>query len=102
MELGITEDGVVAPETSTGEDKGADNEAIASEVVKQLMEQSATEEPTAEEVESQQNFETLQQDYMLVVCEYLPKLYVSSLFIIGGMAFALVAYILKKFTSHFV
>lgn len=101
MEPGITEDGVVAPETSTGEDKGADNEAIASEVVKQLMEQSA-EEPTAEEVESQQNFETLQQDYMLVVCEYLPKLYVSSLFIIGGMVFALVASILKKFTSHFV
>ena len=89
-----------APDTTSG-DEGADNSAIASEVVKQLMEQSA-EEPTAEEVESQQNFETLQQDYMLIVCEYLPKLYVSSLFIIGGMAFALVAYILKKFTSHLV
>lgn len=101
MELGITEDGVVAPETSTGEDKGADNEAIASEVVKQLMEQSA-EEPTAEEVESQQNFETLQQDYMLVVCEYLPKVYVASLFLIGGMVFAFVYCLIKKFTSHFV
>lgn len=101
MEPGITEDGVVAPETSTGEDKGADNEAIASEVVKQLMEQSA-EEPTAEEVESQQNFETLQQDYMLVVCEYLPKVYVASLFLIGGMVFAFVYCLIKKFTSHFV
>lgn len=101
MEPGITDDGVVAPETSTGEDKGADNEAIASEVVKQLMEQSA-EEPTAEEVESQQNFETLQQDYMLVVCEYLPKVYVASLFLIGGMVFAFVYCLIKKFTSHFV
>ncbi len=102
METENTLDAVTtAPDTTSG-DEGADNSAIASEVVKQLMEQSATEEPTAEEVESQQNFETLQQDYMLVVCEYLPKLYVSSLFIIGGMAFALVAYILKKFTSHFV
>ncbi len=101
MEPGITEDGVVAPETSTGEDKGADNEAIASEVVKQLIEQSS-EEPTAEEVESQQNFETLQQDYMLVVCEYLPKVYVASLFLIGGMVFAFVYCLIKKFTSHFV
>lgn len=101
METENTLDAVTtAPDTTSG-NEGADNSAIASEVVKQLIEQSS-EEPTAEEVESKQNFETLQQDYMLVVCEYLPKLYVSSLFIIGGMAFALVAYILKKFTSHFV
>ena len=88
-----------APDTTSG-DEGADNSAIASEVVKQLIEQSS-EEPTAEEVESQQNFETLQQDYMLVVCEYLPKVYVSSLFLIGGMVFAFVYGLIKKFTSHF-
>lgn len=102
METENTLDAVTtAPDTTSG-DEGADNSAIASEVVKQLMEQSATEEPTAEEVESQQNFETLQQDYMLVVCEYLPKLYVSSLFLIGGMVFAFVYCLIKKFTSHFV
>ena len=89
-----------APDTTSG-DEGADNSAIASEVVKQLIEQSS-EEPTAEEVESQQNFETLQQDYMLVVCEYLPKVYVASLFLIGGMVFAFVYCLIKKFTSHFV
>ena len=88
-----------APDTTSG-DEGADNSAIASEVVKQLIEQSS-EEPTAEEVESQQYFETLQQDYMLVVCEYLPKVYVASLFLIGGMVFAFVYCLIKKFTSHF-
>lgn len=101
METENTLDAVTnAPDTTSG-DEGADNSAIASEVVKQLIEQSS-EEPTAEEVESQQNFETLQQDYMLVVCEYLPKVYVASLFLIGGMVFAFVYCLIKKFTSHFV
>lgn len=100
METENTLDAVTtAPDTTSG-DEGADNSAIASEVVKQLIEQSS-EEPTAEEVESQQYFETLQQDYMLVVCEYLPKVYVASLFLIGGMVFAFVYCLIKKFTSHF-
>jgi hypothetical protein len=45
---------------------------------------------------------SLESDYMLVVCDYLPKIYVSSLFLIGACVFAFMYLLLKSFFKNFV
>ncbi len=46
------------------------------------------------------DFELL-NDTMIVICDYLPKIYVVVLLILGGLVFGFVNTILNKMLSHF-
>lgn len=56
------------------------------------------------EAEAQQvkEFQDLQHDYMLVVCDYVPKIFYLNLLMIGALVFALLYKILKQHFSNFV
>lgn len=43
----------------------------------------------------------LLNDTMIVICDYLPKIYVVFLFILGALVFGFVNTILNKMFSHF-
>lgn len=45
---------------------------------------------------------TLISDTCIVICDYLPKVYVSSLFLLGALIFAFIYKVIKSFTNHFV
>lgn len=38
----------------------------------------------------------------IVICDYVPKIYVSSLFLLGALVFAFIYKLIQSFTNHFV
>lgn len=89
------------PEEGQAQDPGVPEleQPVTVVSVEDLLNAIAAEEAPAEE---ETEAATLEQDYMLVVCEYIPKIYNIGLFLLAGMIFAFTYVLLRNIiTRHF-
>lgn len=88
-----TEDLSVVPDESSAD------QAVGTEIEMEdtpVEEDDPVESVPASEVAVDTETVTLQRDTYLVVCEYLPKLYVEGMLLLGALIFAFTYLVIRK------
>lgn len=86
-------------EVNTTNDSSSDSEAAPQE--QETAQPSATDLVESQTEAELQESSTLEQDYMLVVCDYLPKMFYLNVVFLACVVFAFFYKLLNKHFSNF-